>query len=195
MSEKELKTLLIQNIRSKTQVSEKEADIINAAYRPLVLKKKKDLLRAGEVCQNMYFIGKGCLRSYLVDTKGAERIYQIGVENHWIGDLYSFYNQVPSELYIETIEQSALLMISHDRLEQLFLEVPKLERFYRILFQRAYTATLHRLHTALTETAQSRYQALVEKQPDLIRRVPLIYIASYLGITPESLSRIRKQSS
>lgn len=174
------------------EINEEEETIILSAFEPLTVKKKEDLLKPGEVCKYVYFIVKGCLRSYYVDTKGNEHIYQIRLDNSWISDLESFFSQRPSKYYIETLEDSELLCVSFDRLERLYNEVPKLERYFRILFQKAYINSLERLNATMWESAVDRYNELLKEHSDIFQRVPLIYIASYLGITPESLSRIRR---
>nr|WP_321357956.1 Crp/Fnr family transcriptional regulator [uncultured Draconibacterium sp.] len=174
-------------------ISDEDEKLILSAFKPLTVKKKKDLLEPDETCKYIYFVIKGCLRSYYVDTKGIEHIYQIRLDNSWISDLESFFSQRPSKYYIETLEDSELLRISYDRLEQLYDEVPKLERYFRILFQKAYINALERLNATMWESAVDRYNDMLKEHSDIFQRVPLVYIASYLGITPESLSRIRKK--
>ncbi|KJF45055.1 Crp/Fnr family transcriptional regulator [Draconibacterium sediminis] len=176
-------------------ISEDDEKLILAAFEPLSVKKKKDVLEPDETCKYIYFVIKGCLRSYYVDAKGIEHIYQIRLDNSWISDLESFFSQRPSKYYIETLEDSELLRISFDRLEQLYSEVPKLERYFRILFQKAYINALERLNATMWESAVDRYNNMLKEHADIFQRVPLVYIASYLGITPESLSRIRKKSA
>ncbi len=166
---------------------------ITEAFEHISIKKKKDLLVVGEHCNYLYFITQGCLRSFYVDSKGMEHIYQIRMDNSWISDLESFFSQQASKYNIEAIENSHMLRISHDRFEQLLTEIPKLERYFRILFQKAYVNALQRLNATMWETAMDRYNDMLKEHPEVFQRVPLVYIASYLGITPESLSRIRKQ--
>lgn len=184
---------LITNILSKVELTPQEQETVVNAFQHSSIKRKKDLMRNGEVCKHIYFISQGCLRSYSIDDKGNEQIFQLAFEDHWITDLYSFFTESPSNLSIEAIEDTQLLMISFEKLENLYLNVPPLERFFRKLFQNAYIHTLDRLNRTLTETAEKRYNELIAKHPDLLQRVPLIHIAAYLGIKPESLSRIRKQ--
>jgi CRP-like cAMP-binding protein len=167
--------------------------IILSAFEPVSIKRKKDLLVAGQVCKYLYFINKGCLRSFYIDTKGVEHIYQIRMDNSWISDLESFSSQQPSRYNIEALEDTSMLRISKTRMEQLLEEVPALERYFRILFQKAYVNALNRLNATMWETAMDRYQEMLRENPEVFQRVPLVYIASYLGITPESLSRIRRQ--
>ena len=153
------------------------------------------MLEPDETCKYIYFVIKGGLRSYYVDAKGIEHIYQIRLDNSWISDLESFFSQRPSKYYLETLEDSQLLRISYERLEQLYEELPQIERYFRILFQKAYINALERLNATMWESAVDRYNDMLKEHGDIFQRVPLVYIASYLGITPESLSRIRKKSA
>lgn len=185
-------THLIDHIERYVTLSNEDKGFIHKAFRLVQLKKKKDVHRNGDVCQQISFVVEGCLRSYSIDEKGNEHVMQLAFENHWIADLYSFISQEPSQLDIETIEPVKLLTIAQYELEQLYDDVPKLERFFRILFQNAYVHAQRRLGNRMSTSASVRYQKLVVEHPDVLQRVPLLYIASYLGITPESLSRIRK---
>ncbi|GET23318.1 cyclic nucleotide-binding protein [Prolixibacter denitrificans] len=184
---------LLYYLNNWVDITEQEEAIILSAFEPTSIKKKKDLLVPGEVCRYVYFVTKGGLRSYFVDSKGVEHIYQIRLDNSWISDLESFFSQRPSKYYIEAMEDTQMLRISHERLEQLYHEVPKLERYFRILFQKAYINALERLNATMWESAVERYNDMLKEHSDIFQRVPLTYIASYLGITPESLSRIRKK--
>lgn len=176
-----------------TDLTEQDEALITDAFEEVSIKKKHALLESGKVCSHLYFITKGCLRSFYTDAKGLDHIYQIRMDNNWISDLDSFFSRTPSKYNIEAIEDSHLLRISHERFEGLLTEVPALERYFRILFQKAYVNALNRLNATMWETALDRYNALLKEHPEVFKRVPLVYIASYLGITPESLSRIRKQ--
>lgn len=184
---------LIYYFKKWVDISESDETIILSAFEQISVRKKKELLAPNETCHYIYFITKGCLRSYFVDDKGTEHIYQLRMDNSWISDLESFFSQRPSKYYIEALEDSKLLRISNERLEQLYREVPKLERYFRILFQKAYINALERLNATMWESALERYNDMLKEHPDMFQRVPLVYIASYLGITPESLSRIRKK--
>lgn len=186
---------LIYYFNKWTVISEEEEKLIRSAFEPVSIKKKKDLLVPGEVCKYTYFIVQGCLRSYFVDDKGTEHIYQLRLDNNWISDLESFFSQRPSKYYIEALEDSQLLQISFDRLNKLYTEVPGLERYFRILFQKAYINALERLNATMWESAVDRYNDMLAEHKDIFQRVPLVYIASYLGIAPESLSRIRKKAA
>lgn len=184
---------LIYYIKKWTRISEADEMTIPEAFEQCRINKKEDLLQRGEICSHLYFIVKGCLRSYYIDEKGVEHIYQIRMDNNWISDLESFFSQSPSKYYIEALEDSYMLRISKERLDLLYGEIPALERYFRILFQKAYVNALKRLNATMWEPATDRYHDMLKEHPEMFRRVPLVYIASYLGITPESLSRIRKQ--
>ncbi len=184
---------LMAHFERKVDLSEIEKEQIADAFDEVIFPKKERLLTGGASCRYIYFVCSGCLRSFNIDGKGEEHVTQLAFEDHWISDLYSFLTQEPSVLFIETIEETILLRISKDRLDRLFVEVPVLERFFRLLFQAAYVAATQRLSRTLAEPADIRYQNLIANNPDINQRVPLIHIASFLGIKPESLSRIRKQ--
>lgn len=186
-------TKLLYYFKKWTDISEEDEAIIKLAFEPVSIKRKKDLLVSGQTCDYLYFINTGCLRSFYIDSKGSEHIYQIRMDNSWISDLQSFFSQSPSKYNIEALEDSNLLRISHDGFEKLLTDIPRLERYFRILFQKAYVNTLKRLNSTMWETALDRYNEMLNENPEIFQRVPLIYIASYLGITPESLSRIRRQ--
>lgn len=186
---------LIYYIKKWTDISDDQAEVVLSAFETTFIKKKKDLLVQGQVCEYQYFIVKGCLRSFFVDAKGIEHIYQIRMDNNWISDLESYFTQEPSKYYIEALEDSHLLRISKEKLEQLFRDIPPFERYARILYQKAYVNALKRLNGIMWEPATTRYREMLKEHPYMFQRIPLVYIASYLGITPESLSRIRKQES
>jgi CRP-like cAMP-binding protein len=184
---------LLYYINKWSNITKEDEAIILSTFEPVSIQKKKDLLVAGQVCDYLYFITKGCLRSFYVDAKGLEHVYQIRMDNNWIGDIDSYFTRQKSKYNIEALENSYLLRIPVDRLEQLFIEIPNLERYFRILFQKAYINALNRLSSTMWDTAIDRYNEMLKENPEIFQRVPLVHIASYLGITPESLSRIRRQ--
>jgi CRP-like cAMP-binding protein len=184
---------LIYYINKWSNITKEDEATIISAFEPVFIQKKKDLLVAGQVCDYLYFITKGCLRSFYVDAKGIEHVYQIRMDNNWIGDIDSYFTRQKSKYNIEALENSHLLRIPVDRLEQLFIEIPNIERYFRILFQKAYINALNRLSSTMWDTAIDRYNEMLKENPEIFQRVPLVHIASYLGITPESLSRIRRQ--
>ncbi|WP_372775112.1 Crp/Fnr family transcriptional regulator [Mangrovibacterium sp.] len=183
---------LLYYINKWSNVTKEDEATIISAFEPVSIQKKKDLLVSGQVCDYLYFITKGCLRSFYIDAKGIEHVYQIRMDNNWIGDIDSYFTRQKSKYNIEALENSYLLRIPVDRLEQLFIEIPNLERYFRILFQKAYINALNRLSSTMWDTAIDRYNEMLKENPEIFQRVPLVHIASYLGITPESLSRIRR---
>ena len=185
--------MLLYYLKKWTELTPEDEKVICSSFKPCSIKKKETLLMSGKTCKYLYFITTGCLRSFYIDSKGVEHIYQIRMDNSWISDLESFFTQTPSKYNIEALEDTQMLRITLQQLDQLYTDVPKLERYFRILFQKAYINALKRLNAHMWETAMDRYIDMLKEHPQMFQRVPLIYIASYLGITPESLSRIRKR--
>lgn len=171
--------------------ADKEKIIARSAIKKL--RKHQYLLQEGNVANIDSFVIKGCLRSYEVNEKGQERVIQFSVEDWWVGDLPSFLTDQPSTINIDCLEDCELIQFTRVDLFALFDEVPAWERYFRILLQNAYIATTQRLLTSISKTAMEQYEAFIKKYPHIEQRITNKQIASYLGIAPESLSRIRKQ--
>jgi CRP-like cAMP-binding protein len=184
---------LENSIREHIQISSEQFDVCKTLFLPKKIRKKQYLLQEGEVCKHIIFVEKGLLRSYTTDNKGNEHILQFALEGWWIADLYSFLTDETSAYNIEALEESELLMIAKPSWDILLDRVPLLERYFRILLQNNLIATQRRLMGELSETTEEKYLKLVKAYPDCIQRVPQHMIASYLGITRETLSRIRNQ--
>ncbi|WP_419802749.1 Crp/Fnr family transcriptional regulator [Mucilaginibacter sp.] len=180
-----------RNLTSYVDLSAGELTLIHEHFQHKTYRKKTLLLSSGQVCDFEAYLVKGCLKRYYIDPNGEEIILQFAVEDWWVSDMVSFTEQIPSHLYIETIEETELLQISHQSKELLFQQIPKLERVFRLLVQRAYAVLENRFFTAITASAEERYLNFIKKYPNLPQRVPQYQIASYIGITPEALSRIR----
>jgi CRP-like cAMP-binding protein len=178
-----------------TSLSQTDMDYFHSILKPLHVNKKSWLLREGEVSEYEAYVVKGCLRKYCMDDDGNEIILQFAIEDWWVGDISSFTNQTPSQVYVQALEDSDLLTIHHDDKEQLFQKVPQFERMFRLMLQRSYMVLQDRFVATLAQSADERYLAFLEKYPGIAQRVPQQYIASYLGITPEFLSRIRARLS
>lgn len=187
--------LLYKNISDRIDISCEEIDKFKNYFKTGTVKKKKHLFNLGEVCKYMYFVEKGLLREYYLDEKGEDITIQFGFEEHWVGDLYSYFSGEKSNLNLESLENTQFLYITRDDFERALLAIPKLERFFRVLIQKAYVTTQQRLTRSFTEDAAKRYYNLVKRRPDIISRVPQYHIASFLGIKPQSLSRIRKAAT
>ena len=168
-----------------------DLEFFHSILKPVSLKKKAWLLREGDIEEYEAFVVKGCLRKYCIDDDGSEIVLQFAVEDWWIGDLASFVQQTPAQVYIQALEDSELLLLHHEDTEALFLRVPAFERMFRLMVQRSLVVLQERFIATLAQPADQRYQAFREKYPGIAQRVPQHYIASYLGISPEFLSRVR----
>lgn len=186
---------LSRSISDFVSLTQEEWDICKSHFLPRKLKKRQYILQEGEVCKYTIFVEKGLLRSYTVDEKGNDHILQFAFEGWWMADLYSFLTQEPSLYHIDALEDAQLLLITRSDWDNLLEVVPALERYFRILIQNNLIATQRRLIGAFSETAEEKYVKLIETFPECISRVPQHMIASYLGITRETLSRIRRQMS
>lgn len=183
--------LILANISKHIELTEEETKYFTSILKPRVLRKKQYFLQAGDISRYECFVNKGCLRTYNVDEKGQEHVVQFAIEDWWCGDLYSFFSGLPSEYNIEAIEETEILMIEKNNLELLYIRVPKFERFFRILLQNAFIASQRRISENLSLPAEERYINFIQRYPKFEQRLSLKQIASFLGITPESLSRIR----
>jgi len=185
--------LLLRNIKQKIGLSSQEEEKLKTFFIPKKLRKKQYLLQEGEVCQYSAFVEKGMLRSYSIDKKGNEHILQFAMENWWISDLYSFFSVEPSAYMIDALEDSELLLIKKDRYDEMLQTIPAMERYFRLLLQNNLIATQRRLNDKLSLSAEDLYLTLIQSCDSIPQRVPQHMIASFLGITRETLSRIRKQ--
>ena len=185
--------LLLTSIKEKVSATEAELQICKSYFTLKKLKKRQFLLQEGDVCNHLAFVEKGTLFSYSTDAKGSQHVIQFAFEGWWISDLYSFFTQEPSKLNIEALEDCELLLINREQHQELLAEVPKYETYSRILYQNAYIALQRRLESTIGLTAEEKYTRLLDQYPAILQRVPLHLIASYLGVTPETLSRIRRQ--
>lgn len=184
---------LFKKIEEKIILTEEEKEVCKTFFIPKKLRKKQYLLQQDDVCRYTTFVEKGILRIYSVDDKGSEHVLQFALEGWWIGDIYSFLTAEPSQYNIDALEDAELLLINRNSWESLLEKIPKFERFFRIMMQNNLIATQRRLIGSHSKTAEEKYIDLNKLYPDIIQRIPQHMIASYLGITPETLSRIRKQ--
>ncbi len=184
---------LASNIREHIPLTDEELNICKTLFQPKKMRKKQFLLQEGEVCKYIVFVEKGLLRSYTTDNKGGEHILQFSAEGWWMADLYSFFTDEISQYNIEALEECELLMINKHSWDVLLEKVPVLERYFRILLQNNLIATQRRLIGVMSETAEEKYLKLIRIYPDCQQRLPQHMIASYLGISRETLSRIRHQ--
>lgn len=183
--------LINKNVTKSVTFSQEELKIFNSLLKQKTVSKKTFLLQEGEVCNFEAFIVKGCVRTYYIDANGFEVILQFGIEEWWVSDISSFHEQNASKLFIETLEDSELLFLTPETKEELLFKVPKFERVFRLMIQRNLSATQNRLVNNIAKPAQERYQEFITKYPTIPQRVPQHFIASFLGISPEFLSKIR----
>lgn len=155
--------------------------------------KKQYLLQAGDVCTVQSMVASGCLRVFFTDPEGTEHTMQFAIENWWVADLGSFLTGRPAVYHIQAIEDSVLLQLKREEMENLYAAIPKFERFFRIIVQNGFVAAQNRIISNLSEPADVRYNRFRDKYPQIDNRVPQYMVASYLGITPEFLSKIRKR--
>jgi CRP-like cAMP-binding protein len=183
--------LLYKKITETISITDEEFELCKTLFLPKKLRKKQYLLQEGDVCRYNTFVSAGLLRSYTVDDKGGEHILQFAFEGWWLGDIYSFLTGEPSVYNMEALEACELLLITKPSWELLLEKIPVFERYFRILIQNNLVATQRRLMGALSGMSEERYLNFVNNFPGSLNRIPQHMIASYLGITRETLSRIR----
>ena len=154
-------------------------------------KAKTILQNAGQVCKEGYFVNSGLLRSFNINDNIVEHVLSFACEGWWISDMYSLLSQKPGNLFIEVLEDAEVVALSKENQEQLYLEIPKLERFFRILIENSLVANQERLMDNLSLTAEERFEKFCKKYPGLIQKVPQKQIASFIGVTPEFFSKMK----
>lgn len=175
-------------------VTDEQFEFIKSQFIPRKVRKGEFLLREGEIARHSIFVASGCLRTYTIDDNGKEHILQFSPENWWTGDM-SFRSNVPSQFFIEALEDSEVLLTELSSIQKLNERIPESAAHYQAALQKSMEAKTQRIVSSLSATAEERYNDFVKKYPSLLQRVPQHMIASYLGISPETLSRIRKQQS
>jgi len=184
--------LLYKKINSIIPITEEELNSCKDLFVLKKLRKRQFLLQEGNVCKYQAFVEKGMLRSYTVDEKGTEHILQFASEGWWMADLSSYLTGEPSLFNIEAVEDAELLLLTKPSWEKLMAIIPKSEHYFRILIQNNLIATQKRLMQSLVETAEEKYKKFAQTYPECIQRLPQHMIASYLGLSRETLSRMRK---
>jgi len=189
-----MKTFL-NYLKKYIDLTEEENSILVSKLKRRDYLKGQYILQSEAVCQFQTFIVSGKVRSFYLDKNGNEYIVMFGLENWWVGDLGSFTNQTPADLNIQCLENTEVIQISYDNFQQICKEVPKMERFFRLIIQNAYVKTQKRVIQNHSLTARERYELFCKEYPAMVQRIPQYMIASYLGITKEFLSSIRNQKS
>jgi CRP-like cAMP-binding protein len=187
--------LLISNISKHISLTAEEIEFFTSLLKSKSLANGEFLLREGNVCKYESFVIKGCLKTYYLDENGFEHIIDFSIEEWWADDLYSLLTQTASKSNIKAIEDTDILQIGKTDLELLYKKIPKFERFFRILFQNAFISQREQINLALSASAQERYLLFVKKKPYAEKRFSQKDIASYLGVTPQFLSTLKKKLS
>ena len=184
---------LIDYFNKMLPLDEEEKAFVKEVFNERRIKHRQFLLQEGEVSTVNTFVVEGCFRMYLVDDSGKEHNLQFAIENWWIGDIGSFHSEQPSKLYIEAIENSVILQIKKEDQLSLFVERPKFNRIFRVMTENALVSAQRRILQNIGSTAEERYLDFMERYPHFFNRISNVQIASYLGVTPEFLSTIRKR--
>jgi CRP-like cAMP-binding protein len=186
-----LSSSIIQNLSKHISLTTEETILFLSKTETKHYKAKTIILNAGEVCKHSYFVNTGLLRSFNINDNIVEHVLSFACEGWWIGDMYSLLSQKPGTLFIEVLEDAEVVLLSKENQEQLYLEIPKLERFFRILTENSLVANQERLMDNLSLTAEERFEKFCKKYPTLIQKLPQKQIASYIGVTPEFFSKMK----
>ena len=185
--------LLISSISRHISLAAEEVEFFTSLLKSKFLANGEFLLREGDICKYESFVIKGCLKTYYLDENGFEHIIDFSIEEWWADDLYSLLTQTASKSNIKAIEDTDILQIGKTDLELLYKKIPKFERFFRILFQNAYITQREQINQALSASAEERYLLFLKKKPYAEKRFAQKDIASYLGVTPQFLSTLKKK--
>lgn len=186
---------LIDHFQKYIPLNEAEVKLLEGRVSSRKIKRKQMILQEGFVCKHYTFVVEGCFKMYGVDDKGYEHNIQFAAEGDWIADIGSFHSKKPSKLFIEAIEPSEIFQIEQPDLYFLYINIPKLDRIFKVIVENKYVELQNRVLQNFSSTAEQRYLGFLEQYANLANRLPNTQIASYLGITPEFLSKIRKDLS
>jgi CRP-like cAMP-binding protein len=188
-------SIILKNIAKHISLDEEEALYFISLLTEKKVAKKQMILKEEQVCKEINFVTSGTLRAFYVDKLGKESTIMFAITDWWITDMFCFINQQPAMLNIEAIEDSVVLQLQKKDLDNLYIKIPKFERFFRIIMQNAYIREQLRVIENLSLSAEERYNIFLEKYPQVVTQITQKQIASYLGITPEFLSTIRKNKT
>ena len=185
--------LLIDYFENYLPLNEEEKSAVGEYFKERRVKRRQFILQEGDVCRHNTFVVEGCFRMYWVDEKSKEHNLQFAAEHWWIGDIGSFHSEKPSRLYIEAMENAIILQCNKEDQIRLFVDHPKFNRIFRVLAENAIMSLQNRILQNISSTAEERYLDFVERYPNFFNRISNVQIASFLGVTPEFLSAIRKK--
>jgi CRP-like cAMP-binding protein len=182
-------------LSDKIAITQEELDLVQSLSFLKKLRKRQYLLQEGDVWKYHAFVCKGCLRTYRTDEKGQEHIMQFSIENWWAGDLESLRSGLPAKSVIEALEDAEVLLFTKENFDIIQQRIPAFKTMVEDILARSFIVHQNRIHTAISYTAEEKYTNFTNSYPQIFNRVPLHMIASYLGVTAETLSRIRKQAA
>lgn len=185
--------ILLQSIAKHVSLTKEEQQIVLDSFTVTRYPAKTRLLEAGEVCINSSFVLSGIVRNYCLDDQAVDHTVSFAAQGWWTADMYSFLSQKPGNSYLEVVEDAIVMTLSRDHQLALFDRVPKIERYFRILIERSLVATQQRLMDNLSLPAEERYTRFLERFPEIKYCLPQKQIASYLGVTPEFFSKMKKK--
>lgn len=184
-------SLLLQNIAKHVNLTLEEQKLFLSKTETHFFKSKTILLNAGEVSKHTYFVNSGIVRSFNINDNIIEHVLHFACEGWWIGDMYSYISEKPGNLFIEVLEDAEVISISKKNHQELYQQIPKLERFFRILAENSLVAHQERLMDNLSLSAEDRFDKMCKKYPSLIQKVAQKHLASYIGVTPEFFSKMK----
>lgn len=182
---------ILENIAKHVALTPQEQELFLSKTETKPFKAKTILLSSGEIATCTYFVNSGILRSFNINDNIIEHVLHFACEGWWIGDMYSYISGKPGNLFLEVLEDAEVVIITKENQQQLYQEIPKLERFFRILAENSLVSHQERLMDNLSLTAEERFEKFCSKYPTLIQKVPQKHIASYIGVTPEFFSKMK----
>ncbi len=186
-------TSLKQHIKKYISFNDEDFSNIFDFFQHIPLKKKENLLLEGKICHANYFVVQGCLRLFFINEKGVEQTIQFAIENWWLSDYTSFEKQQPATFYLQAVEKSNVLALTYNKQEEMLQQFPQMERYFRLMHQRANAAAQFRIKGLYNLSGEERYHQFYKRYPEFVQRVPQYLLASFLGFTPEYLSEIRSK--
>jgi CRP-like cAMP-binding protein len=184
---------LFKHINKYVNINEQDFQEIIPFFISRSLSKKETLVEAGNKCNYNHFVLKGCLQMYFISDKGAERTIQFALENWWMTDFLAYHHRTTTDFYIQAVENTEILCISHQKETQLLAQFPQLEKYFRNIYQISYGASLIKMKHSFNLTKEEMYFNFIDQFPEFAQRVPQYLIASFLGLTPEYVSEIRSK--
>jgi CRP-like cAMP-binding protein len=187
--------IILKNIAKHISLNDEDVLYFISLLKEKKVSRKSMILKEGQVCKEIFFVNSGTLRAFYNDKLGKESTIMFAIADWWITDMFCFINEQPAMLNIEAIEDSAVLQLQKKDLDNLYIKIPTFERFFRIIMQNAYIREQLRVIQNLSLSAEERYNIFLDKYPQIVKQITQKQIASYLGITPEFLSTIRKNKT